>query len=150
MAAVQKYVIQQGAFNWQLFYNSATLQGPPFAQGNTASCTKWFRETACVENSTLQHVPLLYGIERNHDYPPFKYIVSFEQSLAAFLLARGPFAWFGYSCACDDLPSSAASLAPSDLTRSVVACRAQLYRRLWARWPTPAAAELHVPTRAQG
>ena len=32
-------------------------------------------------------------IERNHDYPPFKYIVSFEQSLAAFLLARGPFAW---------------------------------------------------------
>ena len=97
MAAVQKYTIQQGAFNWQLFYNSGTLQGPPFAQGNAASCTKWFRETACVENSTLQHVPLLYGIERNHDYPPFKYIVSFEQSLAAFLLARGPFAWFGYS-----------------------------------------------------
>jgi hypothetical protein len=76
MAAVQKYVIQQGAFNWQLFYNSATLQGPPFAQGNAASCTKWF-----------------------------KYIVSFEQSLASFLLARGPFAWFGYSCECDDLPS---------------------------------------------
>ena len=37
------------------------------------------------------------GIERNHDYPPFKYIVDFHQSLAAFLLARGPFAWFGYS-----------------------------------------------------
>ena len=44
-----------------------------------------------------QSVPLLYGIERNADYPPFKYIVSFEQSLAAFLLARGPFAWYGYS-----------------------------------------------------
>ena len=42
-------------------------------------------------------MPLLYGIERNADYPPFKYIVSFEQSLAAFLLARGPFAWYGYS-----------------------------------------------------
>jgi hypothetical protein len=41
----------------------------------------------------------------HHDYPPFKYIVSFEQSLASFLLARGPFAWFGYSCECDDLPS---------------------------------------------
>ena len=97
MAAVQQSVIEKGAFNWQLFLNSATLQGPPFSQGNAASCTKWFRETACVPNSTLQRLPLLYGIEKNHDYPPFKYIVSFEQSLAAFLLARGPWAWFGYS-----------------------------------------------------
>lgn len=88
----------QGAFNWQLFLNSGTLAGPPFTQGNAASCTKWFRQTACVPNSTLQHEPLLYGIERNHDYPPFKYIVSFEQSLAAFLLARGPHAWCDHAC----------------------------------------------------
>eukprot|EP01043_Picozoa_sp_COSAG02_P095430 COSAG02_NODE_31797_length_527_cov_0.841121_1_plen_175_part_11 len=82
---------------WQNFYNDGTLAGPSFTQGNNASCTNFFRKVACVPNSTLESVPLLYGIERNHDYPPFKYIVSFEQSLAAFLLARGPFAWYGYS-----------------------------------------------------
>ena len=43
MAAVQEYVIQKKAFNWQLFYHSGTLQGPPFAQGNATACTKWFR-----------------------------------------------------------------------------------------------------------
>ena len=45
------------------------VQGPPFAK---AQCATYMRETACIANSTLQHVPLLYGIERNHDYPPFK------------------------------------------------------------------------------
>ena len=87
--------------NWQLFLNDGTLQGPPFKQGATpdavASCEAYFRQTACVENSTLQNSPLLYGVERNPDYPPFKYVVSFEQSHAAFMLARGPYAWFGYS-----------------------------------------------------
>lgn len=101
MAAVQEYIIDHGAMNWQLFLNHGTLQGPPFTQGTSAaavaSCDAYFRGVACVENSTLQHLPLLYGIERNPDYPPFKYVVSFEQSLAAFLLARGPYAWFGYS-----------------------------------------------------
>jgi len=101
MAAVQQYIIQQGSMNWQLFLNDGTLQGPPFTQGNTpaavASCEKYFRTVACVDNSTLEHLPLLYGVERNHDYPPFKYVVSFEQSHAAFMLARGPYAWFGYS-----------------------------------------------------
>jgi hypothetical protein len=83
--------------NWQLFDGSGTLQGPPFTQGNAASCTSYMRDVACVANSSLQRLPLMYGIERNHDYPPFKYIVDFEQSLAAFLLVRGPWAWFGYS-----------------------------------------------------
>ena len=94
MVAVQEKIISAGAMNWQLFANGGTLAGPPFPK---AQCATYMRETACVANSTLQHVPLLYGIERNSDYPPFKYIVDFEQSLAAFLLVRGPWAWFGYS-----------------------------------------------------
>ena len=97
MLAVQAYIIEKGAMNWQLFDGSGTLQGPPFVHGDKHSCTTWMRETACRSNSPLQSLPLLYGIERNADYPPFKYIVSFEQSLAAFLLARGPHAWYGYS-----------------------------------------------------
>ena len=95
--AVQAFAIDKGALMWQNFYNGGTLAGPPFTQGNSISCNNFFRKVACVPNSTLEKVPLLYGIERNHDYPPFRYIVSFKESLAAFLLARGPFAWFGYS-----------------------------------------------------
>jgi hypothetical protein len=97
MQAVQQYSIQHGALMWQNFFNSGTCAGPPFKQGNEVQCNAFFRNTACVADSPLQSVPLFYGIERNADYPPFKYIVSFEQSLAAFLLARGPFGWYGYS-----------------------------------------------------
>jgi hypothetical protein len=45
------------------FYNDGTLAGPPFLQGNNASCSSFFRSVACVPNSTLEHAPLLYGIE---------------------------------------------------------------------------------------
>eukprot|EP00040_Diaphanoeca_grandis_P030025 m.176861 g.176861 ORF g.176861 m.176861 type:complete len:442 (+) comp31864_c0_seq2:206-1531(+) len=118
MAAVQEYIIANGAMNWQLFAGQGTLQGPPFEQGNAASCSAYFRNVACVPNSTLQHTPLMYGIERNHDYPPFKYIVSFEQSLAAFLLARGPFAWYGYSwVSCyGDFGRGGAGMPPLNIT----------------------------------
>lgn len=52
---------------------------------------------ACVPNSTLADAPLFYGFEHNHDYPPFKHIVDFEQALAGFLLVREKHAWLGYS-----------------------------------------------------
>jgi hypothetical protein len=51
---LSRYSIENGALMWQNFFNSGTLAGPPFKQGNAAQCNAFFRETACVANSTLQ------------------------------------------------------------------------------------------------
>jgi len=71
LRAVQKSVIDSGAMNWQLMNNSAPLSGPPFGPGE--SCTRFMREVACVDNSTLEDAPLFFGFERNSDYPPVRH-----------------------------------------------------------------------------
>ena len=80
LRAVQKSVIDSGAMNWQLMNNSAPLSGPPFGPGE--SCTRFMREVACVDNSTLEDAPLFFGFERNSDYPPVRHACASSSLLA--------------------------------------------------------------------
>jgi hypothetical protein len=104
-------VIAAGGMTWNQFYNggnysvlcppdqcnghsTCTIGGPPFAR---EQCAQFMREVACAGGSEVISAPLAYFVKKNKDYPPFTGAVDLLQHLAAFLLIRGPHAWFGYS-----------------------------------------------------
>ena len=85
MYQVSTTVQQHNAFSWQMF---RTIDPP-----NSTTCEAWTRQ-ACAGayvNSTM-----LMQFSKNADGNPFP-LPSFMQDLTSFLLARGPYAWLGYS-----------------------------------------------------
>lgn len=95
MRAVHQAVLDKGGFAWRLFSpGSSTGGGDPV--GGRAGCAASLR-ARCVRNDTLQHSALMMGTRQAGD---------FEQDLAAFLLIRGPYAWFGHPWeGCNVVPS---------------------------------------------
>jgi len=111
MAAVQEAVLAAGGFSWQYMES----QSPP---QTTAQCEAFFG-AQCRANAPMQTGATLmfwrFGNSTANLTQP-------HVDLASFLLARGPYAWLGYSwvgCSSDAEPNS--STGPYALPESTQA-----------------------------
>lgn len=91
-------IVKRGGFAWQAMINvgngpTSTLAEAPFTP---AQCTEYMRTTACRPDSVLQRAALFYGLTRG-SYPPYAGAVDVNNSVAAFMLIRGPHAYIGWS-----------------------------------------------------
>lgn len=87
-------LVAAGKFEWGLFYG-----GQQTAPGQNQTCGQCtcasFLAANCGADSPSQNGTLFYGYSRTAHSTPFP-LPSPDQDLAAFLLARGPYAYFGY------------------------------------------------------
>ena len=93
---VQQAVLDQGGFDWRLFSpGSSTVGSDPI--GGAQGCAAALR-ARCVHNDTVQHSALMMDAGKTS--------ADFMPNLAAFLLIRGPYAWFGNAWqGCDNIPA---------------------------------------------
>lgn len=93
---VQQAVLDKGGFDWQLFSpGHGTTGSNPV--GGAKGCAAALR-ARCVYNDTLQHSALMMDAGKTS--------ADFLPNLAAFLLIRGPYAWFGNAWqGCDNVPA---------------------------------------------
>jgi hypothetical protein len=93
---VQQAVLDKGGFDWLLFSpGHATTGSDPV--GGAQGCAAALRKR-CVRNDTLQHSALMMDAGKTS--------ADFMPNLAAFLLIRGPYAWFGNAWqGCDNIPA---------------------------------------------
>merc|ERR1712224_453076 len=82
MKATQQAVLDNHGFTWRMFSPGSSTGGMTFPK---STCAEQLR-AHCVRNDTLQHSAMMMNAGASDSY---------EQSLAAFLLLRGPYAWFG-------------------------------------------------------
>ena len=94
--SVQQAVLDKGGYVWQLFSpGHGTTGSDPV--GGAAGCAAALR-ARCVRNDTLQHSALMMNAGKTS--------ADFMPNLAAFLLIRGPYAWFGNAWqGCDNIPA---------------------------------------------
>ena len=96
MNRTQARVLELGGFDWRMFSPGAgTCDGPPFQKNECAA----FMRAQCVPNGSLQSSAMMYGLGEGcklttdeHGDP-----TDLDQHLAAFLTARGPYAWLGWA-----------------------------------------------------
>jgi len=79
MNVVQEAVVAAGAFYWQGFAQTS-LPAP----GNAAACVAWFE----TPRRDLPYVHQLFNATQRP-------LPALENDMAAFLIARGPYAWIG-------------------------------------------------------
>lgn len=92
MAAVMEKVDRgQGFVFQQLASRDASLD----LKDPRPGCAAYMRK-ACMANSTVQQLPLLFEFTRKAFHDPFPLPFPLED-VAMFLLVRGPYAWIGYS-----------------------------------------------------
>ena len=83
MDAVLDAVVAAGAFAWQAFAQTSL----PAAGAGVAACDRWFAQAAALSSCAYMHEVF------NATQRPLPAV---EEDLAAFLIARGPYAWIGY------------------------------------------------------
>ena len=123
-AAAQRYVLEHGGWNWQLFGYSQPPDPTRYTRGSTAqlpasntssqctarrgcpaNCTAYLRRE-CSSAPPSKVLPLrdqamkyqLHTVEHSRPLTPEGHYPSFLVDLSAFLLVRGPFAWLGTDC----------------------------------------------------
>ena len=96
MKGVQQAVLDKGGFDWRLFSpGHGTIGSDPI--GGSHRCAAALR-ARCVHNDTLQHSALMMDAGKTSG--------DFMPNLAAFLLIRGPYAWFGNAWqGCNNIPA---------------------------------------------
>lgn len=87
-------ILANGRFEWFLFYGGQQ-NAPGWNQTQPQATCLSFMRTNCGATAPTQTGALFFGYSRiqHHEAWPLPYP---DQDLAAFLLVRGPFAWFGY------------------------------------------------------
>jgi hypothetical protein len=87
-------LVAKGKFTWGLFYG-----GQQTAPGQNQTCGKCtcasYLRANCGPDAPSQNGTLFYGFSRTTHHTPFP-LPSPDEDLAAFLLSRGPYAFFGY------------------------------------------------------
>ena len=96
MQAAQQRVLDKGGFAWRMFSPGSSTGGSD-PVGGQKGCAK-FLAARCVANDTLQHSAMMMKAGPTP--------ADFHQYLAAFLLVRGPYAWFGNAWqGCNNIPT---------------------------------------------
>ena len=104
MAACQSAIVEAGGFNWQLFQTEAAPRN-----ASADACREWF-VGACDGGSAFQTRAVRFALRVDKRPRPEPWAAPDNATdLAVFLLARGDYAWLGYSwmgCGCgwDDPP----------------------------------------------
>ena len=87
-------LVANGRFEWFLFYGGQ--QTAPGQNQTCGQCTcQSFLEAQCAPGAGAQEGTLFYGYSRSVHTQPWP-LPTPDQDLAMFLLARGPYAFFGY------------------------------------------------------
>lgn len=84
MNLVTEAVISAGGFTWQAFAQTSL----PSAASGVAACDAWFAAAP-----QLQHCAYMHEVFNATQRP----LPAVNEDLAAFLIARGPYAWLGYA-----------------------------------------------------
>eukprot|EP00928_Gymnodinium_smaydae_P088077 TRINITY_DN72223_c0_g1_i1.p2 TRINITY_DN72223_c0_g1~~TRINITY_DN72223_c0_g1_i1.p2 ORF type:complete len:168 (+),score=26.47 TRINITY_DN72223_c0_g1_i1:873-1376(+) len=126
MKAAQQAVLDNNGFTWRMFSPGSNTGGMNFLK---SECVEKLR-THCVQNDTLQHSAMMMNAGSSG---------SFEQSLAAFLLLRGPYAWFGSAWhGCGIAPPQRPPSVDDDYGEpvgpcAVVAAGSGIFKRAWTK-----------------
>ncbi len=104
-AAWRTKLVANGKFEWFLFYGGQQT-APGWNQTDPAVTCQSYMTTNCGANAPSQTGALFFGFSRVKHSQAWP-LPSPTQDLAAFLITRGPYAWFGYGwtgCADADHP----------------------------------------------
>jgi hypothetical protein len=92
MGRVQRAILNHNAYTWSLIPGQANANAyPTFLSSNMQQCIAACRK-ACKAASTWQQYPVLFGFTVTNA----TVLLQFNQDLAFFLLARGPYAYAGW------------------------------------------------------
>ena len=98
VAAWRQAIYDAGLFEWFMVYGGQQT-APGWSQtAPNSTCLKFMR-TNCGADSPSQNGTMFFGYSRfthQQAWGPGGELPSPTQDLAAFLITRGPFAWFGY------------------------------------------------------
>ena len=119
-------MLDKGGFAWRLF-NPGASTGGSNPVGGKKGCDA-FLKARCAANDTLQHSALMMDAGSDADFMP---------NLAAFLLVRGPYAWFGNAWqGCNKVPARRAELDAdygAPLGHCAAAQEPGVYTRAWSK-----------------
>jgi hypothetical protein len=87
-------LVASGKNEWFLFYGGQQTAPGQNQTCGQCTCASYLRAN-CGANSPSQNGTLFYGYSRITHRTPFP-LPSPDQDIAAFLLSRGPYAFFGY------------------------------------------------------
>jgi len=87
-------LVKAGKMEWFLFYGGQQTAPGQNQTCGRCTCASYLRAN-CGADSPSQNGTLFYGYSRTTHSVPFP-LPSPDQDLAAFLLSRGPYAFFGY------------------------------------------------------
>ena len=87
-------LVASGKFEWFLFYGGQQTAPGQNQTCGQCTCASYLRAN-CGANGPSQNGTLFYGFSRIAHRTPFP-LPSPDQDIAAFLLSRGPYAFFGY------------------------------------------------------
>jgi hypothetical protein len=92
MEEVQRAILNHKAYTWSLIPGQANANAyPTFLSSNREQCIADCRK-ACMAKSIWQQYPVLFGFTVTNA----TILSQFDQDLAFFLLARGPYAYAGW------------------------------------------------------
>lgn len=93
----QETIVERGGFNWQLLTQVSAVTKSTCVQRMRSMCSPPRYQTRVAWQMNVYES----WQSEIHGWP---FIPDFTQRLAAFLLGRGPYAWFGYGFAGCDFP----------------------------------------------
>ena len=116
MTAVQRALLDAGAYTWSLMRGGENADASPRIVGPDApSCLAELR-AACAADSPWATQPLLFGLHAGNATVPLPQL---EQDIAAFLLMRGPWAWAGYGVWGMSWPAGTSFISPNGTSAPV-------------------------------
>lgn len=94
MTAAQQAIVDAGGYTWSLIPGQDNANASPEMAGpDAASCTAFLRRACDSTSPAYASVPLMFGMHPGNATVPLPYV---DQDVAAFLLARGPYAYIGW------------------------------------------------------